>query len=146
MPSRLSVMLPVDCVVPHNGPARRGRVAIPADWRTVRLDSVAAIGSGVTLGKDLSGVPTVNLPYLRVENVQAGFLDLREIKTVEVRPDEVSDYSLEIDDILMTEGVDIDKLERGTIWTGEISPCLHQNHIFMVRLHPPALDPRYLVP
>ena len=33
----------------------------------------------------------------------------------------------------MTEGGDLDKLGRGTVWHGEISPCLHQNHVFSVR-------------
>ena len=30
----------------------------------------------------------------------------------------------------MTEGGDRDKLGRGCVWEGEISPCLHQNHVF----------------
>lgn len=33
----------------------------------------------------------------------------------------------------MTEGGDLDKLGRGTIWNGEIPDCLHQNHIFAIR-------------
>jgi len=33
----------------------------------------------------------------------------------------------------MNEGGDADKLGRGCIWTGEIDPCLHQNHVFAVR-------------
>ena len=51
-----------------------------------RLDKVAEIGSGVTLGKDLTGSATIELPYLRVANVQDGFLDLNEIKTVKINP------------------------------------------------------------
>ena len=120
------------------------RTKFDSTWKTARLDSVASVGSGVTLGKDLSGHPTVELPYLRVENVQAGFLDLSEIKTVRVRPDEVANYLLESGDVLMTEGGDIDKLGRGAIWKGAIQPCLHQNHIFRVRPNPEVLDPRFL--
>ena len=26
-----------------------------------------------------------------------------------------------------------DKLGRGTVWSGEIDPCLHQNHVFVAR-------------
>lgn len=33
----------------------------------------------------------------------------------------------------MNEGGDADKLGRGCVWRGEISPCLHQNHVFAVR-------------
>lgn len=109
-----------------------------------RLDKVAEIGSGVTLGRDLSGSATVELPYLRVANVQDGFLDLEEIKTVKVRLSEVERFSLAEGDVLLTEGGDFDKLGRGAVWTGEISPCLHQNHIFRVRADRTKLEPHFL--
>ena len=35
----------------------------------------------------------------------------------------------------MNEGGDFDKLGRGCIWSGEIDPCVHQNHVFAVRPH-----------
>jgi len=109
-----------------------------------RLDKVAEIGSGVTLGRNLSGSATVDLPYLRVANVQDGFLDLDEIKMVKVRPSEVERFSLAEGDVLLTEGGDFDKLGRGAVWTGEISPCLHQNHIFRVRADRTKLEPHFL--
>lgn len=117
---------------------------LPAGWDISRLDGVAEVGSGITLGKDLTGQATVELPYLRVANVQAGYIDLTEIKTVKVRPQEVSDYALEPGDVLMTEGGDIDKLGRGAVWRGSLEPCLHQNHIFRVRARRDRLDPRFL--
>ena len=40
---------------------------------------------------------------------------------------------LQAGDVLMNEGGDADKLGRGAIWHAEISPCLHQNHVFAVR-------------
>jgi type I restriction enzyme S subunit len=83
------------------------------------------------------------LPYLRVANVQDGHLNLSTIKTVTVRCDEVEQYRLEAGDILMTEGGDLDKLGRGTLWEGQIPDCLHQNHIFRVRADRTQLDPRY---
>lgn len=109
-----------------------------------RLDEVAEIGSGVTLGRDLSGSATVDLPYLRVANVQDGFLDLSEIKTVKVRTTEVDQFSLAAGDVLLTEGGDFDKLGRGAVWDGSISPCLHQNHIFRVRADRSKLEPEFL--
>ena len=33
----------------------------------------------------------------------------------------------------MTEGGDFDKFGRGYVWEGQVSECLHQNHIFAVR-------------
>lgn len=43
-------------------------------------------------------------------------------------------YTLRKGDLLMKEGGDNDKLGRGCVWQGEIAPCLHQNHVFAVRL------------
>jgi type I restriction enzyme S subunit len=98
----------------------------------------------VTLGKDLTGRKTVSRPYLRVANVQDGFLDLTEIKEIDVPPEDLARYELRPGDVLMTEGGDFDKLGRGYIWEGQIEGCLHQNHIFAVRPHPLDLDSHFL--
>ncbi|MEV4497095.1 hypothetical protein AB0J84_15510 [Micromonospora arborensis] len=44
----------------------------------------------------------------------------------------------------MTEGGDLDKLGRGTVWRGEIPDCLHQNHVFALRPELDRLDCEYL--
>jgi type I restriction enzyme S subunit len=44
----------------------------------------------------------------------------------------------------MNEGGDYDKLGRGTVWNGQISPCLHQNHVFRVRSNRDYLIPEFL--
>ncbi len=44
-------------------------------------------------------------------------------------------------DVLLTEGGDFDKLGRGYVWNGEIPDCVHQNHVFAVRLDRSELDP-----
>ncbi len=124
-------------------PNRTGKRSHPAHWNVRRLDEVADVGSGVTLGKDVSGFKAVELPYLRVANVQDGHLDLSEIKTVRVRVDEVDGFRLEPGDVLMTEGGDLDKLGRGTIWEGQIPDCLHQNHIFRIRADRELLEPTF---
>jgi type I restriction enzyme S subunit len=107
------------------------------------LDHVADIRAGVTLGRKLAG-KTIRLPYLRVANVQDGRLDLRVIKEVEVYPDEREKWLLCRGDLLLTEGGDWDKLGRGTVWQDELSPCIHQNHIFRVRLDQTKFDPWYV--
>jgi len=115
----------------------------PVHWIMKRVDEVADVGSGITLGKDVTGFRHVELPYLRVANVQDGHLDLKTIKTVKVRCEEVERYRLEPGDVLMTEGGDLDKLGRGTLWEGQIPDCLHQNHIFRIRADRAERDPRY---
>ncbi|WP_414622803.1 restriction endonuclease subunit S [Calothrix sp. CCY 0018] len=106
---------------------------IPKDWDIKPLTELAEINSGVTLGRNLSGFGTVELPYLRVANVQDGYLELSEIKTVRIFKQEIPRYLLQPGDVLMNEGGDYDKLGRGTVWYGQVSPCLHQNHVFRVR-------------
>ncbi|MEZ0385228.1 restriction endonuclease subunit S [Mycobacterium sp. pW045] len=108
--------------------------ASPLHWkRRVPLKHVASVQTGITLGKSVDPSEAVSLPYLRVANVQAGAVNLDEVKAVEVRQAEVGNYLLRAGDVLMTEGGDIDKLGRGCLWTGEIAPCIHQNHVFAVR-------------
>ena len=106
---------------------------LPEGWQLKRLKHLAQVRSGLAKGKDTGSNTTVELPYLRVANVQEGRLDLREISTMPVEVDAVERFSLMKGDVLMNEGGDYDKVGRGAVWTGEISPCLHQNHVFAVR-------------
>lgn len=107
---------------------------LPDKWRWERLGNLADIIGGVTKGRKLEGKETINLPYLRVANVQDGYLDLNEIKYIDVLPSDLEKYCLLYGDILYTEGGDRDKLGRGTLWKSEIENCIHQNHIFRARL------------
>lgn len=109
----------------------------------VVLDKVADVVSGIAKGRNLGGQNTVTVPYLRVANVQAGYLDLAEIKTIEALPAEVVQYRLRKNDILMTEGGDFDKLGRGALWNADIPDCIHQNHVFRVRLNQEQVLPRF---
>lgn len=114
-----------------------------SDVPVVELGHVAEIRAGVTLGRKLVG-STIRLPYLRVANVQDGHLDLRVLKEVEIYPDERDKWSLRRGDLLLTEGGDWDKLGRGTVWQEEVAECIHQNHIFRVRLDATRFDPWYV--
>ena len=110
----------------------------------VCLSDIAQIIGGITKGRDLSGTETIELPYLRVANVQNGYLDLSEIKTIKLRVDEKERYLLKPGDVLYTEGGDRDKLGRGTVWRGEIKDCVHQNHIFKARVDQSKAIPVYV--
>jgi type I restriction enzyme, S subunit len=99
------------------------------------LRKLADVVSGVAIGRRTKGM-TVEVPYLRVANVQAGFVDLSEIKTTNATDEEIVQFALQDGDVLLTEGGDFDKLGRGCLWNGQIDPCIHQNHVFRVR---PAL-------
>jgi len=113
-------------------------------WEVAHLDDVARVVSGVTKGRDLRGRDTVHVPYLRVANVQDGRIDLQQVKSIEATAEEIAQYRLVVGDILLTEGGDPDKLGRGAVWLGEIGECIHQNHVFRVRLTHRTLLPEYL--
>lgn len=102
-------------------------------WATKPLSSCAAVVSGVTKGRQLNGKVVTEVPYLRVANVQAGFLNLAELKSIEATEDEINTLRLAEGDVLLTEGGDFDKLGRGARWKGEIAVCIHQNNVFRVR-------------
>ncbi|NMF82870.1 restriction endonuclease subunit S [Nodosilinea sp. P-1105] len=100
-------------------------VSLPQGWQWERLGNLADIVGGVTKGRKLDGKLTISLPYLRVANVQDGYLDLEQIKYIDVLREDLEKYRLEYGDILYTEGGDRDKLGRGTIWKDEIENWEH---------------------
>lgn len=106
----------------------------PKGWKMRALKDLADIGSGLTKGRKMNGAAATPTPYLRVANVQAGYLDLSEIKLIDATEDDRRRCRLEPGDLLMTEGGDIDKLGRCAMWRGEVETCLHQNHVFRVRM------------
>ena len=81
---------------------------------------------------------------MRVANVKDGYLNLSEIKTIEVTEAEIHKYKLISGDLLLTEGGDPDKLGRGAVWSCEIDECIHQNHIFRVRAIGNSENPFFL--
>lgn len=112
------------------------------EWK--RLDEISDISGGITKGRDLTGQETLRLPYLRVANVQDGYLDLSEMKSIELKATEKEKYLLTEGDVLYTEGGDRDKLGRGTVWYGEIKDCVHQNHVFKARINRDVAIPEYV--
>ena len=107
---------------------------LPEGWVWASLDMLGEIASGVAKGtKRNPEIPVREVPYLRVANVQRGFLDLSEIKTILATEPDIAELTLQSGDILFNEGGDRDKLGRGWIWRGEVSNCIHQNHVFRMR-------------
>lgn len=112
---------------------------------TKTLGEIADIQTGITLGKKRSpDERLVELPYLRVANVQRGWLNLSEVKSIMVTQHEAARLALLSGDILMNEGGDRDKLGRGWVWSGEIDHCIHQNHVFRVRLKDSRFPPSFI--
>lgn len=119
--------------------------SLPQSWKIRALGEISEIQGGIQVGRRRKAEEAlVEVPYLRVANVQRGWLKLDEIKTISVTEAERDRLLLKEGDVLMNEGGDRDKLGRGWIWEGQIESCIHQNHVFRIRLGDGILPPRYL--
>lgn len=112
-------------------------------WPESRLDSVADIVSGITKGRKVKSVNVTEVPYMAVSNVKDGYIDWTTVKTIEATSQEIEQYRLMPDDVLMTEGGDPDKVGRGAIIKKPLDNCIHQNHIFRVRLDESVILPGF---
>lgn len=123
-----------------------GKLApLPVGWAWKRLGDLADVVGGVTKDSGRQTDPNfVEVPYLRVANVQRRRLDLAEIKTIRVPQDKADGLKLQAGDVLMNEGGDRDKLARGWIWNDEVPDCIHQNHVFRARIKDEQLSPELL--
>ena len=119
--------------------------ALPKGWVWASLDMLGEIASGVAKGtkRDVD-VQLREVPYLRVANVQRGYLDLSEVKTIMATEKDIADLTLQTGDVLFNEGGDRDKLGRGWVWRDEVTGCIHQNHVFRMRPALPEMLPELI--
>lgn len=120
-----------------------GEYEFPATWQAMRLKDITDVMGGITKDSKKQNSADEELPYLRVANVQRGYFDLSEIKTIRVPKQRVEDLLLKDGDILFNEGGDIDKLGRGWVWSSEIERCIFQNHVFRARLKDDNFVPKF---
>ena len=116
----------------------------PHELPSVSLSNLANIVSGITKGRKTNGEELFEVPYMAVSNVKSGYIDWTTVKTIEATKSEIEQYHLQPFDVLMTEGGDPDKLGRGAIIQNPPKDCIHQNHIFRVRVDSSCLLPQYL--
>lgn len=118
---------------------------LPNGWRWARLGNIADVVGGVTKDSKKQSDPAyVEVPYLRVANVQRGQIVLDRVEKIRVSAKKAESLRLEVGDVLLNEGGDRDKLGRGWVWEGQIENCIHQNHVFRARVTGDVLDPRLL--
>lgn len=113
------------------------------EWQDLHLETMADIVSGITKGRKIAGKQLTKVPYMAVSNVKDGYIDWTTVKTIEATDQEINQYRLLPEDVLMTEGGDPDKLGRGAIIRTPLENCIHQNHIFRVRLDELHILPDY---
>ena len=116
----------------------------PLNWPEQRLETVAEIVSGITKGRKIQTTELFDVPYMAVSNVKDGYIDWTTVKTIAASQAEIDQYRLLPADVLMTEGGDPDKLGRGAIIHNPPKDCIHQNHIFRVRLNQEYVLPEFM--
>jgi type I restriction enzyme S subunit len=80
------------------------------------LGEIAEVVGGVTKDAKRQADPSlIEVPYLRVANVQRGRLDLSMIATIRTSSVQAQKLRLEKGDVLLNEGGDRDKLGRGWV-------------------------------
>lgn len=107
------------------------------------LEDMADVVSGITKGRKTKETELREVPYMAVSNVKSGYIDWTTVKTIMATSSEIEQYRLQPDDVLMTEGGDPDKVGRGAIIRSPLENCIHQNHIFRVRLNEDVILPVY---
>jgi type I restriction enzyme S subunit len=116
----------------------------PRGWRTSKVVDVAQVQGGLQLSSRRQSLP-LQKRYLRVANVQRGHLDLKEIKTIGLTPEEHKKTRLLAGDLLLVEGNgNPEEIGRAAIWDGSIDECVHQNHLIRVRCDACSLSALYL--
>lgn len=115
----------------------------PLSWSEKPLENMADIVSGITKGRKTQSTEFIEVPYMAVSNVKDGYIDWTTVKMIMATQAEIDQYRLLPDDVLMTEGGDPDKLGRGAIIREPLKNCIHQNHIFRVRLNRKAILPEF---
>lgn len=114
------------------------------EWRDVLLSDIADIQGGITKDAKKQSARDEEVPYLRVANVQRGYLDLSEMKSIRVPAGKLAGLLLQRGDVLFNEGGDRDKVGRGWVWEGQIERCTFQNHVFRARLYEKTIQPKYI--
>lgn len=107
-----------------------------------RLDEVASLRLGFTKGVRTRAL--VSAPYLRAANLTFGELRLSDVASIDLEPREVAKHTLQVGDVLMTEGGNPWDLGRGWIWEGQIADCVHQNSVIRATAFRDGVEPRYV--
>ena len=118
-------------------------VTNPRNFVSIPLNQMANIASGITKGRKTKDLDLKEVPYMAVSNVKDGYIDWTTVKTILATHAEIQQYRILPDDVLMTEGGDPDKLGRGALIRTPLKDCIHQNHIFRVRLDKKMVLPVY---
>jgi type I restriction enzyme, S subunit len=104
---------------------------LPSGWTQTTLGEIAETSLGKMLDRGKSQGDHL-VPYLRNSNVQWGHIDLDDVLTMDIPPEEREFFGLRPDDLLVCEGGEIG---RCAIWLGGSGYMAFQKALHRVRPH-----------
>lgn len=108
-----------------------------------KLSKVANLRGGIAMNKDRrSGMNRI--PYITIRNVYREEFDLSDLRTISVSESDLEKWHLEYGDLCVLEGGDKADVGRTAVYQNQPIPCVHQNHIFRVRLNKNMLNPFFV--
>src|SRR5207245_2439293 len=107
------------------------------------IEQLAEVRGGIQ--KSPERIPGNNpVRYLTVAHVHRNRLDLSDPRYFEVNSAEINRWRLEAGDVLIIEGNgSADQIGRTALFRGEITPCVHQNHVIRIRPDQKRIEPEY---
>ena len=107
------------------------------------LEEIAHIRTGMVVRPNGTGDVT-RVHCLRAGNLRHGEVDLSGVDDVGVPAEFIDRYGLQQGDILLPAVGSWSSLGQPVGWTGQFEPCLHQNHVIVVRPDARSIDPCFL--
>jgi len=113
------------------------------DYEFGTVADAAEVQGGLQVTSKRKSLP-LEVPYLRVANVFRNRLDLGEVKTLRATERELDRTRLYSGDLLIVEGHGNPlEIGRAAIWTGDVTDCVHQNHLIRVRFDAGRVVPEF---
>jgi type I restriction enzyme S subunit len=116
---------------------------IAASFPVKRLGSAAQLRRGISKSPENRPADHAT-PYIRVANIQPGFLDLSDVQQLDVPPDKLDAATLRAGDVLVCRNNSLELVGKAAPWSEEIANCVFDDHVYCVRPNPAKLDSEYL--
>ncbi|MEM2112464.1 MAG: restriction endonuclease subunit S, partial [Candidatus Bathyarchaeia archaeon] len=117
---------------------------LPEDWEVVRLgDVLELLRNGLVFrqNKDKKGIPVT-----RIETISEEKIDSQKVGYIEgISEKEISEYRLQIGDILFSHINSIEHIGKTAIYNGEPPMLLHGMNLLLLRPKKSLVEPNYLL-
>jgi len=111
----------------------------PKGWKILSMGMLGEVQAGRQRNPNITEGKLT--PYLRVANVQDGWIDFSDVNQMPFSSRELPVYELREGDILLSEGQSLELVGRPAVYHNELPGCCFQNTL--VRLRPVDQNPHF---